>query len=294
MRTKHVTYETIPTIEDVLGMASHGPTATLFTLGPNHTVQQYDVDSRTRVANVQLLPVSAMPLEAAAGRLRSPSPGDFIRRKDTPQNGPEFADLNSLRRATNQDLRTIEAARQQRAETASSISGRSRTNSISSRASSGRVRPFSPPLNSAYSGTNFSVTSPLGRAPSQVTSTTSIAYGSVVSSSSAGRSRGGSRLRNEVLPSPAEKPLEDLFPYTRARVNDVQYRKAQSLNDDELTSDQLRKQMLSVVFGWDDDIEALIRDERKKTIPLIFEFFILFLKPAFSANIRVSEPTPAW
>lgn len=256
VKTKHVTCERIPTIEDVLGIANYGPTATLFTLGPNYTVQQYDVDSPAMVTNVQHLPSDPLlpPLEDS--RFRPMSPGHLSR-------GNAGA----------------EAAGQQRAE--SPVSGRSRTNSMSSRASSGRARPYSPPVKSAYSGTSFSMTSLFGRGGASHTTSTSIAYGSSASVSSA-RSRGGSRLRNEVILSPADKPLEDLFPFTRARVNDVPYthqQKRQLLDESNLTADDLRRQMLSIVFGWDGDIEGLIRDERKivtmKKIPYLWDKDVL-------------------
>ena len=105
------------------------------------------------------------------------------------------------------------------------------------------------------------MTSPLGRLPSQ--SGTSIAYGSTASVSSV-RSRGGSRLRHEVTQSPVDKPLVDLFPFTRERVNEVSYmQQVPPLDESHLTPEALRQQMLRVVFGWEGDIEGLIRDERK-------------------------------
>lgn len=79
--------------------------------------------------------------------------------------------------------------------------------------------------------------------------------------SSAKSSRPGSRLRNEVQLSPAERNL-DLFPFIRARLNDVPYRHHRPLDETHLTPDDLRRQMLSVVFGWDDDIGSLLRHER--------------------------------
>lgn len=60
VRTKQVTYEPIPTIENPRGFANYGPTATLFTLGPNYTVQQYDLDNPSMVANVQHIPAGAL------------------------------------------------------------------------------------------------------------------------------------------------------------------------------------------------------------------------------------------
>ena len=40
-------------------MASYGPTATLFTIGPQDTVQQYDLETAAMVANVQHLAVGS-------------------------------------------------------------------------------------------------------------------------------------------------------------------------------------------------------------------------------------------
>ena len=53
MRTKKVTFDYIPTIEGVTSIANYGPTATLFTLGRNHTVQQYDINPNNTPMQVQ-------------------------------------------------------------------------------------------------------------------------------------------------------------------------------------------------------------------------------------------------
>lgn len=88
---------------------------------------------------------------------------------------------------------------------------------------------------------------------------------SIRSTSSAASSRyGSSHLRKEVLRSPDESNRTknmDLFPFTKARLGDVPYRNTQ-LGPDR-TPDDLRQNMLRVVFGWENDIEELIRDERK-------------------------------
>lgn len=79
--------------------------------------------------------------------------------------------------------------------------------------------------------------------------------------SSVKSSRAGSRLRNEVQMSPAEKNIVDLFPFIRARLNDVPYKSQPPFDESNLTPEDLRQQMLSMVFGWDGDIQDLIRDE---------------------------------
>jgi hypothetical protein len=55
----------------------------------------------------------------------------------------------------------------------------------------------------------------------------------------------------------------DLFPFTKARLSDVPYRNSQ-LGPDR-SPDDLRQNMLRVVFGWENDIEELVRDERKSS-----------------------------
>ncbi|GME23042.1 hypothetical protein GTA08_BOTSDO05450 [Neofusicoccum parvum] len=64
VRTKKVTYDVVPTIDGVTAIANFGPGATLFTLGRNHTVQQYDLNPSQNpmlVANVQHVPANAPP-----------------------------------------------------------------------------------------------------------------------------------------------------------------------------------------------------------------------------------------
>lgn len=102
--------------------------------------------------------------------------------------------------------------------------------------------------------------------------------------SSAKSSRAGSRLRNEVHLSPAERNIVDLFPFTRARLNDVPYRQTPPLDETHLTPDDLRQQMLSVVFGWDGDIQDLLRDERMSLITWYLGLLLI------SANKFLSEP----
>lgn len=61
----------------------------------------------------------------------------------------------------------------------------------------------------------------------------------------------------------AKKPtVTDLFPTVRARLANVPFR-TPHYGHVARTPDVLRKEMLSVVFGWNDDIEALVQDERK-------------------------------
>ncbi|KJK68680.1 hypothetical protein P875_00075777 [Aspergillus parasiticus SU-1] len=261
VRTKHITSEPVPTIDNPRGFANYGPTATLFTLGPRHTVQQYDLESPGLVANVQHPPGGVLPTSEEA-RARGASARML-------QDPPEMKESGAMfgTRRTPFDPSGIEAVRQQRAELTSPISSRSQANTVSSKASSGNygIVPFSSPSRSGHTATSFSLTSASGRDTPQA-SGASYAYASSVSMSSAKSSRAGSRLRNEVHPSPADKPM-DLFPFTRERLNDVPYSRQQPLDESHLTPDDLRRQMLSMVFGWDDDIDGLINDELSRHTP---------------------------
>ncbi|CAG8007279.1 unnamed protein product, partial [Penicillium nalgiovense] len=252
VRTKHVTYDPIPTIDGVRGIANYGPTATLFTIGPQHSVQQYDLENPAMVANVQHLPIMPRPGTAEGSRSRTMSPRRL-------QDAPDIREPPGAARRTPFDANSIESIRQ-RADLTSPASSRSRTESVSSKASSGKynMRSFSPPSRSGQSATTFSMTS-AGRDTPQASA--SFAYPSSVSMSSVRSSRAASRLRNEVHLSPADKNIVDLFPFTRARLIDVPYKQQPPIDETNLTSDDLRLQMLSVVFGWDGDIQDLITDE---------------------------------
>ncbi|KAF7590805.1 hypothetical protein BBP40_002327 [Aspergillus hancockii] len=264
VRTKHITSEPVPTVENPRGFANYGPTATLFSLGPHHTIQQYDLETSVMVANVQHLPPGAIPTsEDTKAR------GTSARALQDPPEMRESGAMFGGRRPPFDPI-GIETVRQQRAEMTSPASSRSHANSVNSKASSGKygVVPFSPPSRSGQTATSFSLTSASGGETPQasVASAASYAYASSVSMSSVKSSRAASRLRNEVRLSPADRPI-DLFPFTRERLNDVPYRNQRLLDESHLTPDDLRRQMLSVVFGWDGDIDELINDELSRHTP---------------------------
>lgn len=136
-----------------------------------------------------------------------------------------------------------------------------------------RQRPMSPGMVSQYSAqsgsaaTTFSMGSVSAKSGYQQRAMReSVSTRSLLSTSTSARSNNStSGLRQEVLRSPEETKntmLMDLFPYTKARLSEVVFRPPQ-YDQSRCTPDDLRNQMLEVVFGWSDDIEALIRDERK-------------------------------
>jgi len=283
VRTKTVSYETVQTIGGVRALASYGPTATLFTLGPNHTAQQYDLCPPTLVANVQLPPTLPLPTHPAdvgvqkqQSMLTNMTTAPFMPLRPESESEGESIPMSPIQRTT-YEMNAIETARQNRVEASSPVSstGRSRNGSLSSYASSGfdpHSSNRSVSSKALSSGTTFSYGTSVASSRASMLSGPSMARpsGSSISSSIASsiassqhRSRRkGSRLRQEVLNSPDQgnAPV-DLFPYTRARLSDVPFKQPQALDQDHLTPDDLRRQMLSVVFGWDHDIGDLIHDE---------------------------------
>ncbi|KAF2747405.1 hypothetical protein M011DRAFT_402666 [Sporormia fimetaria CBS 119925] len=272
VRTKRVTYETVPTIDGVAAITNYGATATLFTMGRNFSIQQYDLNpsgTPAMVANVQHPPANTPP---------SPpnSLGEAKTDDETPMTarpvvraGPQLLTdsesenegvaMSPLQRIA-MEMDQIEEERKDRLGPLSPSSSRGSASSRSS--GSGRApryrydRPgLSARSSKSSQGTVFSSGTSLAG-----TSRESV---SIRSTSSATSSRyGQSALRREVLRSPLEpqkpKPL-DLFPFTKARLTEVPFRN--STLGPERTPHDLRQNMLRVVFGWEAGIEELVRDE---------------------------------
>ncbi|KAL8827794.1 MAG: hypothetical protein Q9170_006872 [Blastenia crenularia] len=270
VRTKNVSCEPIPTIEGVKGIANYGPTATLFTLGPSHTIQQYDLNPPAMVKNVQYLPMAPPPVPAKIPTNSSltslhsiPGTAPPVTNPHGPENSRGPVNLSTIQRTAN-EMQAIEHAQQARSDVSSPLSSRSMTESMSSRSSNNAYQyqrtQASYSSRGAASGTTFSTVSPSMFGRESFFSGGSSIFPQTNSMASTGRRSRGSRLRQEVLLSPENKYV-DLFPRTRARLSTVQYKPPRTLDQENTTADDLRKQMLDVVFGWEDDIEPLIRDE---------------------------------
>lgn len=165
------------------------------------------------------------------------------------------------------DVLSDENVRRKLAEISSPISTSSRNRNKFSSAQSSNLhheRKTRSPSSYAASGTTFSAIShSMGGRDSIFSGGSSLFPRTQTASSiaSSGRRSGASRLRQEIHRSPDVNAHVDLFPRTRARVNSLKYNESRTLNQDSLSPGDLRKQMLDVVFGWEQDIEALIRDE---------------------------------
>lgn len=244
-------------------MACYGPQAALFTIGPNNTIQQYDTSPPALVKTVQynpMLPPPAPSKSSQGHNIPGTAPPMPINRAVSDQDRGAVT-LSTIQRTAN-EMGAIEHARNMRDEMGSPVSSTSRTDTVSSRSSGRRAHPNHIPSISSrgQSGTTFSTVSPSMVGRDSLYSGTTSMYPSTASFASSGRRSKGSRLRNEVLRSPETKYV-DLFPRTRVRLAKITYQQTEPLDQDNMTPDDLRRRMLEVVFGWEDDIEPLIRDE---------------------------------
>jgi hypothetical protein len=289
VRTKVLTYEAVPTLEHVKGLAVYGPGATLFTLGQNNTVQQFDLNTPPQlVANVQhpanLLPpsppVSIEEQKKQKGKEKATENGISVlpihvdvSESDEDHMSPLARiarEMDKLEQTQNQEQRGQQL---DRAATLSPVSSRSYA-SMSSRSSAGSrgYRKHSSVLSKGLSdATTMSFGSSLhsSREPSLISSRDSLSMSSMSSHSNAShRSRPrASRLRQEVLRSPDDKQAIDLFKFTKSRLSDIPYRHPQVLDNTHMTNDDLRRQMLSTIFGWNGEVDAMIQDEMSRHPP---------------------------
>ncbi|KAK4993986.1 hypothetical protein LTR66_005897 [Elasticomyces elasticus] len=276
VRTKKVTYEVVPTLDGVTAVANYGPTATLFTLGRNHTVQQYDVNPNNapmQVASVQHVPANTPPsppnlIEESRYKHATPATATstmvpvlpvYMETGSSEGEGHAMSPLQKIAREMDQ----IEEEMRDRVAPLSPSS--SRASSVSSKSSNGGRRPPGYRYDQASSrsskvstkdGTEFSYGSSVrtGHDSISIRSTSSMASSNYKSSN----------LRKEIMRSPDEAngtKAMDLFPFTKARLREVPFRTPQ-YGQVARTPDVLRQEMLSVVFGWNGDVEGLIRDER--------------------------------
>lgn len=268
-------------------MAVYGPGATLFTLGRNNTAQQFDLNSPpVLVANVQhpanpLPPSPPVSIEEqkkqdASGPTRGTELSTVPVNIDISESDEDhMSPLARIAREMDKHESEQQDPPTDRADTLSPVSSRSHasSNSINSRSSAGsdQYRPRHSRHTSVASrgmsdGTTMSFGSSLHslRDPSFASSSRDSFSMSSLSSASntSNRSRPrGSRLRQEILQSPEDAKIIDLFKFTKSRLSDIPYKHPTILDNSLLTNDNLRLQMLSTIFGWEGEIEDMIQDE---------------------------------
>ncbi|KAL2759660.1 hypothetical protein ACRALDRAFT_1067593 [Sodiomyces alcalophilus JCM 7366] len=278
VRTKHVTYDSIPTLEHVRGLAVYGPGANLFTLGANNTVQQFDLNfPAIMVANVQhpanLLPpsppVSIEEQMDQTARSATTIATDSDATSGTIEMGISESDDDHLSPFARMVRRNDPgpSAHRDRYDAASPVSSLSRGSSIS-RSSTGSATPGRYP--SSVLSRSRTENTYISSGASSLRSSQASAYRdrdmystSGMSGTSTRSRHKQSRLRHEVLPSPQESKVLDLFKFTRSRLSDVPHKRP-IVETSRLTNDDLRQQMLSTIFGWYQEMDDLVRDEMSR------------------------------
>ena len=268
-------------MEHVRGLAVYGAGATLFTLGPNNTVQQFDLNTPSlMVTNVQH-PANLLPPSPPVSIEEQPEQGVVIIGTESDSSVPVNAEVSEsdddhmspLARLARGVEPLADSYDQDRYGAASPVSSRSRASSTISKSSAGsRTRGRYPPsvmsrgmtentYISAGSSLRSSAHPPYG--DKDAYSISSVSSASVTSSVRSSRHR-PSRLRNEVLHSPEDNKVSDLFQFTRSRLHDIPYKRLPLADQSRLTNDDLRRQMLSIIFGWNREIQDLVRDEMSR------------------------------
>ena len=280
MRTKKVTWENVPTPDGVIGIANYGPTAALFTLSRNHFVQQYDIAPNNvplQVASAQHVPANTPPTPPTTLE-EAQNPYDAgISRGNTPATGvtddtssADEAGMSPLQKIA-REMDSLDAIQSELRDKVMPLSpDSSRASSQTSRSSGGRRRvrrylydrpsdggPSRASSTTGMEGTEFSIGEPSTKHGHESISIRS------TSSFQTNQGYRTSQLRRQIMRSPekAQQPfLLDRLPHTRARLRDVPFRTPHYGNVAR-TAELLQREMLSVVFGWNDTARALVRDE---------------------------------
>ncbi|KAG7413164.1 hypothetical protein Forpi1262_v017205 [Fusarium oxysporum f. sp. raphani] len=288
VRAKDVTHDPIPTLDLVHGLAVYGPGATLFTLGPNNAVQQFDLNSPAIVvANVQhpanLLPPSP-PVSEETGDRSATSATTIASEPETSSIPLDMnvseSDEDHLSPFARLTRRQVYDSGNEPYESASLVSSRSGLSSLSKSSAGSSQTPGRYPgsmrsrglSENTYISVGTSIRSPtIGNSAHGNTrdlDTYSMGYSLGTTSAppmaSSRSRRRPSRLRNEVPRSPDDNKVHDLFKFTRARLSDIPYKYAMGANSARLTNDDLRRQMLNTIFGWNKEVEDLFRNEMSK------------------------------
>lgn len=262
----------------------YGPGATLFTLGANNTVQQFDLNMPSLMVNNVQHPANLLP----------PSPPVSIEEQNeqgvvligTESDSGASALIDTIVSESDEEHMSPLARIAQHAEPAydryeqdyyghdsyaQSMSSRSAASSTISKSSvnSGTRGRRAPSVVSrgmtenTYISAGSSLRSSANPPPygdKDAYSISSVGSASMTSSTRSSRHK-PSRLRNEMPRSPEDNKVQDLFKFTRSRLHDIPYKRSANPDYSRLTNDDLRRQMLSTIFGWNKEADDLVRDE---------------------------------
>ncbi|KAA8899944.1 WD40-repeat-containing domain protein [Sphaerosporella brunnea] len=265
VRTKNVTWDDVPTA-DIMGICIYGSKGVLFTVGRNHTVQQFALYPPQLVANVQHAPVLPPPSPPVSIEERI----DEVARGAAPQEDYMMPQMGHLPHELEQveSMEYIDGGlgiSNVMGQRPASVSSRSSVGSTGSRrnhSSQGSLRGL------VAQGSEYSPATTVSPNPGRKGPT-----GSSIGTVPQLVQRKTHPLRQEYHPTPNTPGLPgsipspmaevtDIFANLRARINSVTYESPRVGGpQSRLSEDDLRKEMLYCIFGWQGDIEDLIGDE---------------------------------
>ncbi|RDA91717.1 hypothetical protein CP533_2342 [Ophiocordyceps camponoti-saundersi (nom. inval.)] len=262
VRTKHVTFDSIPTLQHVRGIAVYGPGASLFTLGPQCTVQQFDLNSPSiMVNNVQH--AAALP-PSPPNSVQEPKPESDASSVplEMPISESDDDHLSPFARLARQQA--PDSGTERSYDSGSPVSSRSGLSSLSRSSAGSRTPGRHHGSLKSWGMTENTYISAGSSLRSSAVSRDSHTVTSLSSATSSRTRHRPSRLRHEVPRSPDDSKVHDLFKFTRTRLSDVPYKRPARSDNSRLTNDDLRRQMLCTIFGWQKEVEDLVRDEMSR------------------------------
>ena len=307
VRTKHITYDQIPTLETVRGLAVYGPGAKLFTIGENNTVQQFDLNTPSiLMANVQhadvLPPSPPVSVEEPPKSVLSTRSDETMPTMEMNITSSDEDRAMARNHGMFAGLGQFDESSPGSSLSGSSIRGVTRHMSvishahtdityISNTASATSMRSHQPQLQLQQQQQQHHHQQHQHQRQQQqqqqqqqqlqqlqqqqkqqqhyggyrerdAISTSTRTYSSSKSSVKPRPSRLRHQIGNRLNASNAD--ANDLFKFTQARLSDMPYRHPVPLNGTRLTNNDLRRQMLSTIFGWHGEIDELIRDEMSR------------------------------
>jgi len=275
VRQRHITFERVPTVQDVIGISLYGPSATLFTITNDYKIQQYDLigqDAPILVAEVSHLGTVEASSEAKGKDIQTHHHAITRSVVGGDEAGAAPSPFEMMSKG-----KEVEKYDDEERDKLGPLSPASSKASVSSASSYGR-RHRATAQRHATPGSDITVFSNAASAMGR--STFSNRERASRSGSAAPPLTRSSALRQEILRSPESAYRSDgidLFPHIRARLAQVKLKIPQTGQD--MTVNDLQRELLSVIFDWPESIISLLRFERKLSHQpfLIFWHYFLYI-----------------
>jgi len=272
VRARNITFERVPTVSSVIGISVYGPSATLFTITSDYKIQQYDLigqDAPILVAEVSHLGTVGTSNEVKGKTVQTHHHATTRSVLEGNEADPAPSAFEKISKG-----KEVEKYDDEERDKLGPLSPASSKASVSSASSYGHRHRVTAQRH-ATPGSDITVfsnaASVMGRSAFNNRDRASR------SGSAAPPLTRSSALRQEILRSPENSRVNDadLFPHIRARLAQVQLKIPQTGQD--MTVNDLQREMLSVIFDWPESIVSLLKFERKLSHQPLFLSITIFL-----------------